>query len=80
MGADTTTRSQGKVDLMPHVIVSSKQSQQADAPMLLAERSTEEFGGDASPARLIERIIVEYARAWRGARPRVEDPVASGTC
>ena len=65
---------------MPHVIASSKQSQQTDTPTVLPERSTEERGDDTSPAPLIERIIVEYARAWRGARPRVEDPPASGTC
>jgi len=46
--------------------------------MLLGKRTTEEFCDDRSPARLIERIVVEYARAWRGARAQVEDPVASG--
>ena len=65
---------------MTRIIVASKQSQRANAPMLLGERGTEELSDEHSPARLIERIIVEYARAWRGARARVEDPLASGTC
>lgn len=65
---------------MPKVTIASKQSQRADTPVFLCEPSREEFSDDAPQARLMERIVVEYARAWRGAHGRAEDPQAAGTC
>ncbi len=69
---------------MTRTIIASKQSQRAEAPMLPGECGAEELSDARSPARLIERVIVEYSRAWRGARSRarsqVAAPPASGTC
>jgi len=64
---------------MTKIIASSKQGRRADVPMLPGVLSAEELGVDRSPARLIERVIVEYARAWRNAHPQTTDPLASGT-
>jgi hypothetical protein len=61
---------------MIRLTVASKQSQPASAPLPLGERvGTEQFS-DRSTARLIDRMTVEYARAWRYAIVRVEDSPA----
>ncbi len=65
---------------MTRTTTTSKQGRRADARAALSKRSTQVPSRDQSPAGLIERIVAEYARAWRGTSTRIESPAAPHAC
>jgi hypothetical protein len=53
---------------MTRIMTSSKPSQRSGARRPPGDRGVRERRDERSAGQLIERIVVEYARAWRGPR------------
>ncbi len=65
---------------MTRFTIASRHRRHLDTPTPPGARSAEELGRERPGARLTERVILEYARAWRRPRAQAEDRLASGAC
>jgi hypothetical protein len=57
---------------MTRIMTSSKPSQRSGARRPPGNGGARERSDERSAGQLIERIVVEYARAWRGPRPHAK--------
>ncbi|MGA2319958.1 MAG: hypothetical protein ABSG95_04340 [Solirubrobacteraceae bacterium] len=70
-GDRTPPHNQGEIDLRSQIIVTAEQSERAEVPVVLGEcPSPEHLADERSGAKIIDRFVVEHARALRPRRAR----------